>query len=62
MYYGKNEFWLDYDCCPSPLWIVRFDPGMSISVQKGSSGVHVKPKYSNLNVTTGIPTWGKSPI
>ncbi len=17
----KNEFWLDYDCCPTPLWI-----------------------------------------
>ncbi len=34
----KNEFWLGYDCCPTPLWMVWFDPGMSISIQKASSG------------------------
>ena len=34
----KNGFWLGYDCCPIPLWIVLFDPGMSICVKKVSSG------------------------
>ncbi len=34
----KNEFWLDYDCCPTPLWMVWFDQGISISIQKASSG------------------------
>ncbi len=30
-------------------------------ITRTGPGVHAKPKYSNLTVTIGIPTWGKSP-